>query len=71
MSPMRGDAVPTLSRQRPELINCGQADGADRRNLQSLLGHADIATTPIDMTVLDERLRQVVEEHHPLAAGDA
>jgi integrase/recombinase XerD len=43
--------------------------GADLRSLQLLLGHADIATTQIYTKVLEERLRKLVEEHHPLAAG--
>jgi integrase/recombinase XerD len=43
------------------------ARGADLRSLQILLGHADIATTQIYTKVLDERLRKLVEEHHPLA----
>ena len=43
--------------------------GADLRALQTLMGHADIATTQIYTRVLEERLRAVVEEHHPLAQG--
>ncbi len=45
------------------------AHGADLRSLQMLLGHADIATTQIYTHVLAERLRKLVEEHHPLAVG--
>ena len=43
--------------------------GADLRSLQLLLGHADIATTQIYTKVLEERLRALVEAHHPLAEG--
>jgi integrase/recombinase XerD len=43
--------------------------GADLRSLQLLLGHADIATTQIYTKVLEERLRKLVEDHHPLAQG--
>ncbi len=46
------------------------AGGADLRVIQTLLGHADIATTEIYTHVLDQKLKELVLEHHPLA-GDS
>lgn len=43
------------------------ANGADLRAIQTLLGHADVATTEIYTHVLEERLRELVLEHHPMA----
>jgi len=43
------------------------AGGADLRAIQTLLGHADVATTEIYTHVLEERLKSLVLDHHPLA----
>jgi integrase/recombinase XerD len=46
------------------------SNGADLRAIQTLLGHADIATTEIYTHVLDARLKDLVLTHHPLADQD-
>ena len=46
------------------------ARGADLRAIQTLLGHADLATTEIYTHVLEDRLKDLVLRHHPLAQDD-
>ncbi len=43
------------------------AHGADLRVIQTLLGHADVATTEIYTHVLDDHLTKLVLTRHPLA----
>ena len=44
--------------------------GADLRSIQTLLGHADLGTTEIYTHVLDQRMRDLVLNHHPLAQSN-
>lgn len=43
------------------------ANGADLRVIQTLLGHSDLGTTEIYTHVVDERLNDLVFNHHPLS----
>lgn len=72
---MAADAGLSIERVSPHVLRHAFAThllsgGADLRVLQSLLGHADIATTQIYTHVDSARLVELVNARHPLATRD-
>ena len=65
-----GHLTPRRFAQLLDEAALGAGIDPDLRVVQTLLGHADIATTQIYTHVATDRLAQVVQQNHPLARDD-
>ena len=65
---MKAAKLPTIRLHdvRHSYATAALAAGVPVKVLSARLGHADISTTQIYTHVLEERLRRLVLDHHPL-----